>query len=265
MARPSATTTRWQLPHLPIPSRADVPSVDVETMRAADRIATDELGLTLLQMMENAGLQLAELTRLTLGGTVDGRSVVVLAGTGNNGGGGLAAARRLAGWGADVCVVFAKPVFRLRPAPCAQLEPMLAAGARAGVAGHDLGHDELRGEVERADAVLDAVIGYSLHGAPDDEARSVIELATAGRGPVVLSLDVPSGVDASSGDCPGTAATADATLTLAVPKLGLTAGEGARRAGGRYLADIGMPSSVFSRLGIDATGLFASGPITRLA
>jgi len=122
-----AARSRWQLPDLPIPA-APVPTVDRETMLEADRIATDQVGLGLLQMMENAGRELADLTRRALGGSLERRSVVILAGTGNNAGGGLVAARRLAGWGAGVMVAFARPILRLRPGPCAQIDPLLAAG-----------------------------------------------------------------------------------------------------------------------------------------
>ncbi|MEX1156601.1 MAG: NAD(P)H-hydrate epimerase, partial [Chloroflexota bacterium] len=188
----------WRLPDAPAPVTA-VPAVDRDTMLAADRIATDRLGLGLLQMMENAGRELADLTRRALGGSVAGRSVVVLAGTGNNAGGGLVAARRLAGWGASVLVAFARPIVRLRPGPCAQIEPLLAAGVRTAVAGYDRTYTDLAGEVLRADAVIDALIGYSLSGAPDHAYEALIGLATLGDGPVV-SLDIPSGIYASSGE-----------------------------------------------------------------
>lgn len=252
----------WSLPHLAQPSRP-VPSVDRDTMLAADHIATDRIGLGLLQMMENAGHQLADLTRLILGGSVSARRVVVLAGTGNNAGGGMVAARHLADWGADVCVLFARPVLRLRPGPCAQLEPMLAAGARAAVTGHDIAGADLAAETQGADTVLDALIGYSLSGPPDAPYQRLMELAAHARGPVI-SLDIPSGIDASSGERPGRAVHADATLALALPKRGMTTGEGLRFSGVGYLADIGMPASIFAELGVPADGLFASGPLIRL-
>ena len=254
---------RWRLPDGPLASDRSIPFVDQATMIAADRAATDRVGVSLLQMMENAGLQLAELTRLTLGGTVSGRLIVVLAGTGNNAGGGMVAARRLAGWGADVCVIFARPVLRLRPGPCAQVEPMLAAGVRAAVAGHDRSHAEIGGEILRADAVIDALIGYSLQGAPDGAYQPLIELASLGSGPVI-SLDIPSGIDASSGERPGSAVSADATLALALPKAGMALGEGRRFSGVGFLADIGLPASIFAQLGIPAGPWFAHGPFVRL-
>jgi NAD(P)H-hydrate epimerase len=257
-----AAPVTWQLPQLPRASRV-VPAVDRATMLAADHIATDRVGLSLLQMMESAGHQLADLTRMMLGGNVAGRSVVVLAGTGNNAGGGMVAARRLAGWGADVCAIFARPVLRLRPGACAQLEPMLAAGVRAAVAGHDRSHPDLSGELSRADAVLDALVGYSLAGAPDDAYRALIGLAGLSSGPVI-SLDLPSGIDATSGERPGSAVRADVTLALALPKLGMLRGEGPQFAGVPYLADIGIPASVFAELATPIDGAFEAGPLLRL-
>jgi NAD(P)H-hydrate epimerase len=257
-----AAPTQWRLPDLPIP-RGPIPSVDRETMLAADRIATDRVGVNLLQMMENAGHQVAELTRMTLGGSVSGRLVVVLAGTGNNAGGGMVAARRLAGWGADVCIIFARPLLRLRPGPCTQIEPMLAAGVRAAVAGHDRSHAEITGEILRADAVIDALIGYSLHGAPDGVYEPLIKLAGLGHG-AVISLDIPSGIDATTGARPGSAVSADATLALALPKTGMSRAEGRRFSGVGYLADIGLPASIFVELGMPVSAWFEHGPLVRL-
>jgi len=263
MSEPAALApNHWRLPDLPTP-HDPIPSVDLATMLAADRIATDRVGVSLLQMMENAGHQLAELTRMTLGGTVSGRLIVVLAGTGNNAGGGMVAARRLAGWGADVCVIFARPLLRLRPGPCAQIEPMLATGVRAAVAGHDRSHAEVAGELMQADAVIDALIGYSLHGAPDGVYEPLISLASLGHG-AVISLDIPSGIDASSGERPGSAVSADATLALALPKTGMSLAEGRRFAGVGFLADIGLPASIFTELGVPAGAWFEHGPLVRL-
>lgn len=83
---------------------ANMPVVTREQMREVDRLMIEEFGIQLLQMMENAGLNLAELTRLHLDGKPAGRRVVVLAGQGNNGGGGLTAARRLSAWGAKTAI-----------------------------------------------------------------------------------------------------------------------------------------------------------------
>src|SRR5258708_7135202 len=104
-----------------------VPAVTAAQMREVCRLGGEEIGLWLLQMMENAGRALAELTRIQLSG-VRRRRVVVLAGRGGNGGGGMAAARRLAIWGAEVSVVLAHPEKALGDAPAHQLASLRAMG-----------------------------------------------------------------------------------------------------------------------------------------
>lgn len=256
----------WRLPDLPPPS-APAPSVTRETMAAVDRIAADDFDFSLLQMMENAGRSLATVARLIIDGSRRGEPghdrVIVLAGTGNNAGGGLAATRHLAAWGIEVQVVFARPVLRLRPAPCRQLDLALAAGVGVAVANHDRSYDEVAGLVAASDLLVDALLGYRLAGPPDAAYRRLIDIAGARDGPV-LSLDLPSGVDASTGARPGSAIAADATLTLALPKAGLLL-EPARTLAGRvYLADIGIPRAVFEAAGIDLPVIFGPGPIVQL-
>lgn len=140
-----------------------MPTVSVDQMRAVDRVMIEEMGIVLLQMMENAGRALAEQARRMLGGDVRGRRVVVLAGRGGNGGGGLAAARRLAIWGADVSVVLAQAPERMKEVPFQQLGIL----ARIGVAVHGPeAADRLAAALGTADLLLDALIGYGLHAAP---------------------------------------------------------------------------------------------------
>lgn len=262
LTRPSA----WRLADdgTPTVAATSLPFVDRDTMLAIDRLATDRIGLGLLQMMENAGFALAELARLGLGGSVERRRVTVLAGTGSNAGGGLVAARRLAGWGAEVGVILARPVLRLRPGPCAQVEPTLAAGVTMAVVEHDRSLPAVSSDVRRADVVLDALIGYSLHGAPDPTYAALIELASGSDAPVI-SLDLPSGVDPATGSIPGAVVAADATLALALPKLGTDAGPGRDAAGVRYLADIGIPPALYRQVGLELTLPFREGSLVRLA
>ena len=101
--------------------RGALPALTTEQMREVDRAMIEDFGITLMQMMENAGRHLATLAREKLGGNVEGKRIVVLAGRGNNGGGGLVAARRLANWGAQVCVVPAASPNEYQDVPAHQL------------------------------------------------------------------------------------------------------------------------------------------------
>ena len=95
----------------------NMPGVTREQMVEVDRLMIEEYGITLMQIMENAGRTLAEFTSILLGGAVKGKRIAVLCGGGNNGGGGMAAARHLVNWGADVRVALAVPAVKLKSAP----------------------------------------------------------------------------------------------------------------------------------------------------
>jgi NAD(P)H-hydrate epimerase len=208
-------------------------------MAEVDRLMIDEVGISLTQMMENAGLQLA---RLAID-RYQPSSVLVLVGSGGNGGGGLVAARRLSGWGVDVRVALTRP--DLDGVPGSQLSIVRALGIPIG-------------EPHGADLILDAVLGYSLSGPARGRAETFIYWANDESIPV-LSLDTPSGVDVDTGLAPGAAVVADATLTLALPKVGLLE---SRYVGELFVADISVPAQLYDRLGIDVPlDLFRTGQI----
>ena len=211
-----------------------VPSVATDEMREVDRIAIEETGPNLFQMMENAGRNLAMAAVEMLGVGWRDVSMLILAGTGGNGGGGIAAGRHLANRGARVSVLVTDAE-ALSPVPAKQLEILRYAGGSVLSSPDDVRDPAL---------VIDAVIGYGLHSAPRGIAADFIELAN-GSGAPVLALDAPSGVDSTSGAAPGAAVAAAVTMTLALPKTGLVG----PLIGRLMLADIGIPAEVFARLG----------------
>lgn len=228
-------------------------------MREVDRIMVQELGIELVQMMENAGRALAEQTRrLLLGGTAARRRVVVAAGGGANGGGGLAAARRLAVWGSEVVVVLPGGEGEVSGVPARQL----AIARRLGI-GINSGAGPAA-QLAGADAVVDAVIGYGLHGSPRPPVAGLIEAINESGAPVI-ALDVPSGLDGDVGMALGVAVRAQTTLTLALPKAGLLAPLAQSHVGSLYLADISVPPTVYHRLGLEVGPIFARSDIVELA
>src|SRR6516162_4624167 len=101
----------------------DVPDLTTQQMVEVDRAMIEDYRIELVQMMENAGRNLAHLARTRfLDGDPRGRPVVVLAGGGGNGGGALVAARRLANWGANVVVALGQPAQRMTPVSAHQLD-----------------------------------------------------------------------------------------------------------------------------------------------
>lgn len=206
-----------------------VPAVTADEMREVDRVAVEEAGVDLLMMMENAGRTLAACVRDLHDG-----SVVVVAGSGGNGGGGLCAARHLLNHGVPVEVVLDRAPADLSGAAATQWRVLDAMGV-----------EPANERVLEGTFVVDALIGYGLRAAPRGRGADLIEACDgAGR---VLALDVPSGVDATTGDRPGVAVDADHTLTLALPKTGLADAD----VGDLSLADIAIPAVVYERVGID--------------
>jgi len=215
-----------------------IPFLTAEQMAEVDRLMVEEYRISLPQMMENAGRQLADLARSRfLGGDPRRQKVVVLAGSGGNGGGGLAAARHLHNWGAAVEIILTRPLPELEEVTARQARVLTAMGVKISSAGQGQ-------ELPEADLILDALIGYSLRGSPRGRVADLIELCNQESG-LTLSLDLPSGLDATTGETPGPCVDATRTLTLALPKRGLRG-----YAGELYLADIGIPNEVYRRMGL---------------
>ena len=232
-----------------------VTSVSVDQMREVDRLMTEEVGMSLPQMMENAGRCLAHDARGMLGGDARGRQIVVLAGRGGNGGGGLAAARRLWGWGAEVTVALAQSRDDMRGVPRQQLTILEWIGIPVRPAA-----DGISDLFSRAELVIDALIGYSLRGAPTGQVAALIHAANAS-GRRVLALDLPSGLDGDSGQASDPTVRATQTLTLALPKRGLLAPAARPWVGELHLADISVPEKVYRRLGLSVGPIFAGSDI----
>ncbi len=222
----------------------EVPAVTAVQMREVDRIAIEETGPNLFQMMENAGRSLALEALDRLGEAWPTARLVVLAGTGGNGGGGICAARHLVARGVDVRLGLAEPD-RLSKVTAFQRKIFTEAGGR------EIATDELSGL--RATLIIDAVLGYSLRGVPRPPAAALIRWA-AGSGIPILALDVPSGVDATTGEAYGERVRATSTLTLALPKTGLRP----ETSGAIVLADLGIPASAFRRVGVPYASPFGA-------
>jgi NAD(P)H-hydrate epimerase len=232
-----------------------VTSVSVDQMREVDRLMTEEAGISLLQMMENAGRCLAAHARGMLGGDARRRQVVILAGPGGNGGGGLAAARRLYGWGAAVTVVLAQPREEMRGVPRQQLTILEWIGIPIRLA-----TDGISEQLAGADLVIDALLGYSLRGAPAGPVAALIRAANAAGRPI-LALDLPSGLDGDRGEASDPTIRATESLTLALPKHGLLAPAARPWVGRLYLADISVPEKIYRRLGLTVDPIFARSDI----
>ncbi|MBD1262639.1 NAD(P)H-hydrate epimerase [Maribacter polysiphoniae] len=240
-------------------SHTDSPKINTAQMIEVDRLMMDEYHIGLIQMMENAGRCLAILVKERFfDGDVEGKNIVILAGTGGNGGGALVAARRLHNWGAKVQVYTTAEEERFTPIPLHQYRILKRMGVSISLA-------EPLPERENIDAVLDGIIGYSLKGNPHGIAAAMIHWANSQKVPIV-ALDTPSGLDLTTGEFYEPIIKASATLTLALPKKGLFACETKKVVGELYVGDISVPQELYQEkgLGLKPTNIFRYSDIIRL-
>lgn len=228
----------------------EFPAVTAELMREIDRVAVNETGPNLLQMMENAGRNLASLTIELLGSGWKRARILVLAGGGGNGGGGICAGRHLANRSVDLSVVLTSPE-HLSEVTTIQRDIFKSTS------GQILNFDEV--DFTKFDFIIDAMIGYGLKSEPRGIARDLIARTNSSDSPK-LSLDIPSGIDATTGDKYGEAIRPDYTMTLALPKTGLRPDN----AGQIYLADIGLTSEIYRRIGLPPVPSFEEKFVIKL-
>jgi NAD(P)H-hydrate epimerase len=230
------------------PDGRPVTAVTATEMRAVDRVAVEAIGLDLRRMMEHAGRGLAEAVLDVRSSDGSDGQIAVLAGNGGNGGGGLACARHLANRDLPVRVVLDRDPAALDGVTAEQLRILEAMDVSIEwvVADADI-------DAALDGLIVDALIGYGLTGAPRGAAAGLIE-AVDNAAETIVSLDVPSGTNATTGETPGVAVEPDRTVTLALPKTGLSAVGGDLR-----LVDLSIPATVYDRLDIEYDDPFGDG------
>lgn len=209
-----------------------------EEVRGLDVLAAEELGLSTLILMENAGRGAAEWLRQRFG---RGR-VAVVCGPGNNGGDGAVLARHWDAVGDPVHVVWLVPAERLAPDAATQHDILRRSGISqehfdAGVPG---AAEALAAVLAETDFVVDAVLGTGLTRPVEGVFALAVESINRSGKPV-LALDLPSGLDADTGQPLGVAVRAAATATFVAPKLGFGAEEARAYVGEVHVVSIGLP------------------------
>lgn len=215
--------------------------VTVEEMQRAER----EAGVPVPQLMNNAGLAVAQEAWLLLG-EVAGRRIVVLVGPGNNGGDGLVAARHLKDWGADVSVYMLKR----RGEDDANLTQIVQREIPVALADADAKEDyaRLREALSGSDLVIDALLGTGRARPIDGMLADVLDRMKEARStrlpPRLLAVDLPTGLDADTGAVDPHCVAADHTVALGWTKIGLHVLPGSQYAGRVEVVDIGIPQEL---------------------
>jgi NAD(P)H-hydrate epimerase len=227
--------------------------VTSDEMKAIDTKTIETYGIDVLSLMENAGVAAAVLCRQMLGGAPHGKRVACLAGKGNNGGDGLVASRHLRNWGADVAIVLGGGKADLGDVCSRQLASAEAMGIPV------LGPDA---PLAGYDVLLDALLGYNSKGNPREPIAGLIRRANESR-VQIEAIDVPSGLDPTSGAPGEPCIVARATITLALPKTGFLNPASRRFVGDLYLGDVSIPGRVYEEFGLGASP-FVAGQVVRI-
>lgn len=213
--------------------------VKSEEMKEIDRQASQDYSVSSLILMENAGLQVLATIRDLIGG-LDQTRITILAGSGNNGGDGLVLARHLHNAGAKVdtfllgesaqMTVDTKANYRILEKMAAPIFPLQ----------NELDMERLLSSLLATDLIVDAIYGIGFRGRLNDFETRVVGSVNLCQVPVV-AVDMPSGVEADTGQVNGMAVQASHTVTLALPKVGLVLEPGRSHAGQVTIADISIP------------------------
>lgn len=216
------------------PFSGDLDGIDHAGITEVTLRLPHSIGVTMPQVVENAGRAMAQLAcRRYFGGNAAGHSVVVLTGDGNIGASVLTAARRLAIWGTSVQLVTA----RTQRAALGLAARQLAVLSGLGIAPQDP-------PATAPDLILDGLTGYDPDALPGGRSGTLIDWANAAKAPI-LALESPAGAFSRRR---GAAIRADATMMVGMPKSALLDPAAAPLAGALYLADISIPPQLWAML-----------------
>lgn len=211
-------------------------------IREVDILAIEHVGIPGLVLMENAGRFAAEFIYEKLVDPPHAR-VLILCGPGNNGGDGFVVARHLANAGVHVTVVPAAPRAKYHGDAATNLRIIerLDYAIIDAADANDPRPERLSDEFERADMIVDALLGTGATGAPRPPMDRLIRQANAAVRATRIAIDLPSGLDGDTGEVATPCFAAHATVTLVAPKAGFAAPGAAEVLGRVVTGDIGVP------------------------
>ncbi len=214
-----------------------------EEMKFIDSVAMESFKVAGAALMETAGRAAAECVH-DLVGPVEEKRIVVLAGTGANGGDGCVAARCLANWGAHVAIYMTGRAKEMADhAAAANLHAVERMGIPVTLLATQQGASRAVAEMAGAACIVDAILGTGLSalaGRVREPAGFLIDQVNA-LGIPVVAIDIPSGLDANTGQKIGTAIRATVTVTMGLPKKGFFLADGPALVGKLLVADLGYP------------------------
>lgn len=216
--------------------------VDSQEMKQIDHQAIHKYGISGLVLMENAGIRTVEVIEELLEST-SGKTVLVLAGRGNNGGDGLVIARHLMNAGVQVFVFLLAKAEQLPPDAQTNYNILQRMGGQLYDLQEESDLDGLMLCLLNSDLIVDALYGNGFKGSLSGYEARIVEMVNWCKSPVV-AVDIPSGVEADTGRVHGTAIKAAYTVCFALPKIGLVLEPGKDYVGTLSIADISIPRAL---------------------
>ena len=213
----------------------------VSQMRELDKGAVERYGIPEAILMENAGNSVYFLISAVSG--VKGKKFVVFCGSGNNGGDGFVVARKLHSSGAIVKVYLIGSARKMKEVTLRNYEALKKAGVHVS---DFKSSEEVLGDVENADAVVDAILGTGISREVAGLYKDAIEVIN-GHARLVYSVDIPSGVNGDTGEVMGVAVKSDYTVTFGLPKVGNLLYPGYMYCGRLYVSHISFPPQHYNR------------------
>jgi len=235
--------------------------VDAATIRSIDEDAIKIYGMDDLVLMENAGRGTAEIILRELSDKTS--NIAVISGKGNNGGDGYVVARYLANYGLKVTLFILTELNDIKGAALQNLNIWRNMG---GDVAYILSEKEIAGHeaaLRHATLIVDSIFGTGLSSEIRGHYAKMIDLINE-LGKTVISIDVPSGLDSSTGRILGRCVKAKWTATMAASKIGLFLYPGAYYAGKVEIVDIGIPRILIENKGISWNLIDNQGVADRL-
>jgi len=216
--------------------------VTASEMAQLDKKTIEEIGIPGIVLMENAGRGAAAFFQQVVPELLNGR-ISVVAGSGNNGGDGFVLARLFHHLGAAVRVVCLRPPEKIKGDALINFRILSKLGVPVFVWDETKSFDDQFKWIKETDVIVDAILGTGLNSEVRGLFRKIIDAVNELKLPV-LAVDVPSGLDASTGKILGTAIRAKATATFGLPKIGQLVDPGEEYVGILKVVDIGIPKLV---------------------
>jgi len=236
-----------------------IPAITKEQMRKIDELTVKHFGIEIIQMMEIAGRNTAEMARMMLK-RLQAKEILILAGKGNNGGDALVAAKYLHNWNAKVTVINTTHPDDMKQLTREQNGILRSMFVNTLYPTNVMTFEKI---FKSSDLIIDGLLGYNISGDPQGFYTNIIEMANEAK-KKILAIDIPSGLDPDTGNPYKPCIKAKITLCLTLPKKGCLEKAGKEYAGDVYVADMGVPNEVYELMGLNVDKIFEEKEIIKV-